>query len=1178
MAAARAAAIHTESEQVLEWMRAMRRLYVTAPDPARARAHPAGYPAPDSVLDHEESMAVAAEHAADTLAARTPAVLERSYLDAWRPGLIERETAVSEDAVRTLDWAHEVQETLDSTLVASWTSPALDSLKREVATLEPTVNAMTAQDQALHDQVARAAVERAVAALDAEREGIDYGLAAASYGAAVHLSPADTAVATPAVVASNAAHADSSGIPATAEESDDSTSVALRSQAIASLKMFLERHPQSAARGEMRFRLADLELIEARRVFREQMAAYMKDGGGHGAPLPVLTHTAALKLYQQILDQDAGFPHLDAVLFDAGMILADEGDPGAAVYFQRLVTEHASSPYVQEAYLRMGDIEFNDKRFASAVPLYQSAAGGADPTLSVMALYKLGWAQFNQDRFGEAAAAFGAVLDRYQGSDRAGIRVDIEGEARTYLVFSLAGAGGAPAFAKYFDGVGEKPYERAMLVSLSDHFRRYAQYPQAIETDELFIRRYANDSDALIAAQRLLENHLRANRPADEEAARLELAPHFAPGSDWAQAQTSDSTRTAGASFAKSCWMSLAFEHHRRARDGKSADEWRQALELYRTLLAHWPEDPEIQALELNAGEASAQLGDFAGAMSHYDAAAKSGVDSLASQALLQRVAVTDRWYESSRRQPDGALAATGSDSLAKAVIEAGDTLLAHDHSDPHGADIVWRQSQLALAHGWHDLAAQKLDQMILSYPADPRTALAASQKGDALFHDGNFEAAGAAFESALEVAKRAGRDSLARHDEAAIPVSYFRMAEVSVSSDSSNHERHAELFLRVATRWPSYEYAHVAQYRAALAYLQARKTREAVDAFQGLIDHFPRSEYVRDAHLEIARTWEAANEREKAADAYLAFAAHFPADSSAKGAQLMAGDLLAAAGLQDRADQVRSSFVRQHPEEIESDMDIMEDLARRELGTVGPGHPLSALLPVKPKTHAGAAAAAASASSAAISHLAAYLELASKHPKLASRAIVAQVRYLEADESRPAFEAAKLTQPLPKSLRAKQKLLDSLVTRYKRAAQVGVPEWSHASAFRIGQALVGFGETLEGSERPADLKGDDLRGYEDVLLEQAQAFYEKGEGVWSDLLKKAGRDSTSDTWLDQARSGLFPRLAKRFFFRPEVDFPLVAASPADRPRDEGADEKRKGHTRTTSSSDSSSRRDTSEP
>jgi tetratricopeptide (TPR) repeat protein len=1151
--ARRAAAIHEETQRNLAWARGMRQLYVDTPDSRRALAHPDGYAAPDSVLDRETALALAAQGAADSLATRTPGLLQRSYLEAWRPGLIDREISVSQDAVQTLSRAHDIQKQVDSSVVLAWKSPRLDHLESQVAALEPAVDSLTAQDQTLHDQVARSTIERAVAALDDEREGIDYGLAAAAYGMSVHLSQADSTLNTPAVVQSqDGARADSAS--ATADESEDSSSVAQRAEAIARLTRFLERHPNSPSRAEMRFRLADLDLIEARRVFREQMAAYMKEGPGRGKSLPVLSHDAALSLYRKILAEDPDFAHRDAVLFNAGMILADEGDPEAASFFKQLVTGHAASPYVQEAYLRMGDMAFNDRHFSDCVALYQSAAACSDPTLAVIALYKMGWAHFNEDRFDDAAHAFGAVLDRYQGPDRAAIRVDIEGESRTYLVFSLAGAGGAPAFAKYFDGLGRRPYERGLLVALSQHFRRYDQYPQAAEVDELFIRRYALDPDALAAAQRLIENYLRSNRPAEAEQTRLEMAANFAPGGAWANGQTDDSTRTAGSTFARSCWMSLAFEHHRRAREGGGTAEWRQALDLYHTVLAHWPNDPEVTALQLNAGEAATELGDYAGALGHYDAAAKSGVDSVATVALLQRVAVTDQWYESTRRGAAGSATGTGSDSLAQAVIAAGDALLAHRSSDPHAADIVWRQSQLALAHGWHDLAIQKLDQLATHYPEDKRAAVAASQKGDALFMDGKFELAGPAFEAALEIARRAGRDSLARHDEQAIPVAYFRAAEAAVSGDSTDYTKHAELFQRVATRWPNYEYAHLAQYRAGLSYLKAGRTRDAVDAMQALVDHFPKSEYVRDAHLQIARTWEAAGDREKAADAYLAFARDFPADSSAKPAILQAGDLLAAAGLTERSDQVRSDFVKHHPEEVESNMEIMEDMAKRELAAVGPGHPLSALLPPAPRPRAKGAAVAAPVAAAPASHLAAYLALAAKHPKLASRSVVAEVRFLEAEESRPAFEAARLAQPLPKSLRAKQKLLDSLVARYRRTTQVGVPEWSHAAAFRIGEALVGFGESLEQSERPADLKGEDLRGYEDVLLEQAQAFYEKGEGVWSELLKQAGKDGGSDTWIAQARSALWPRLAKRFFFRPEVDFPLVAASASDHAHDESAE------------------------
>jgi outer membrane protein assembly factor BamD (BamD/ComL family) len=122
--------------------------------------------------------------------------------------------------------------------------------------------------------------------------------------------------------------------------------------------------------------------------------------------------------------------------------------------FQRLVAEHPTSPWCQEATLRMGDMHFNTKDYAGSIRLYEQAAAGADPSLQAIALYKTGWAHYNQDRFAEAAAAFAAVLDLYGTPERARIQADIEGEAESYLVHSLAGAGGADAFVAHFGRSG----------------------------------------------------------------------------------------------------------------------------------------------------------------------------------------------------------------------------------------------------------------------------------------------------------------------------------------------------------------------------------------------------------------------------------------------------------------------------------------------------------------------------------------------------------------------------------------------------------------------------------------------------------------------------------------------------------------------------------------------------
>jgi hypothetical protein len=189
----------------------------------------------------------------------------------------------------------------------------------------------------------------------------------------------------------------------------------------------------------------------------------------------------------------------------------------------------------------------------------------------------------------------------------------------------------------------------------------------------------------------------------------------------------------------------------------------------------------------------------------------------------------------------------------------------------------------------------------------------------------------------------------------------------------------------------------------------------------------------------------------------------------------------------------------------------------------------------------------AAAAPATPPSYLAEYLKRADANPKLASRDLIAQVRFLQGEEARGTFLATRFTQPLEKSIPVKQKQLDNVLKRYRETADMGVAKWANAAAYRIGETLVGFGAGLEKSDRPADLTGDDLEGYLDVIHQQAQGFYDQGEGVWSDLLRQKGHDSPDDEWVHKAQASLWSRLADRFFYRPEVEFPLVEGSAPDR-------------------------------
>ncbi|MGQ0722495.1 MAG: hypothetical protein ACT4PE_13115, partial [Candidatus Eiseniibacteriota bacterium] len=174
------------------------------------------------------------------------------------------------------------------------------------------------------------------------------------------------------------------------------------------------------------------------------------------------------------------------------------------------------------------------------------------------------------------------------------------------------------------------------------------------------------------------------------------------------------------------------------------------------------------------------------------------------------------------------------------------------------------------------------------------------------------------------------------------------------------------------------------------------------------------------------------------------------------------------------------------------------------------------------------------------------YLDLAAKHDSLASRGILAEVRFRHGEEARIALERARLTQPLEPAVAQKKKLLEGALTEYRACSEYAVAPWNQAAAFRIGECLVEFGDALMESDRPADLEGDDLAAYEQVLEERSWDFWDRGEETWAGLVRRAAEGGAEGDWVERAESELWPRIARRFAHRPEVEHPWISAAPPE--------------------------------
>ena len=215
-----------------------------------------------------------------------------------------------------------------------------------------------------------------------------------------------------------------------------------------------------------------------------------------------------------------------------------------------------------------------------------------------------------------------------------------------------------------------------------------------------------------------------------------------------------------------------------------------------------------------------------------------------------------------------------------------------------------------------------------------------------------------------------------------------------------------------------------------------------------------------RDSAAQIAVTLEDGGRTAEAASAYERFAAAYPKDADAPGALLKAADLRAAGGDIEGAERTRTQFLAAFPGEVGPAMEIRAARAHRELAACA----------------AGTTAVSSLLGGKSSSELKSYLVLAEKHPGLARPEILAQCDFLRAEEAHTGYAAVKLTQPLPASIEKKKARLEATIALYDACTKRGVSEYTRASAHRIGQSLIEFGDALAASERPAGLGEDDLR------------------------------------------------------------------------------------------------------
>ena len=151
---------------------------------------------------------------------------------------------------------------------------------------------------------------------------------------------------------------------------------------------------------------------------------------------------------------------------------------------------------------------------------------------------------------------------------------------------------------------------------------------------------------------------------------------------------------------------------------------------------------------------------------------------------------------------------------------------------------------------------------------------------------------------------------------------------------------------------------------------------------------------------------------------------------------------------------------------------------------------------------------------------------------------LAAEAQYVFAEDERLAFDAARLTHPLPKSLKRKQKALQRTVKAYEQVAQYQVAEYATAATYQIADLYSALSQEIMASDRPDNLNELELEQYEILLEEQAFPFEEQAISLHEINMRRSW-EGTYDDWVKKSFAELRKLMPARFD-KPELEVAYV--------------------------------------
>jgi len=818
----------------------------------------------------------------------------------------------------------------------------------------------------------------------------------------------------------------------------------------------------------------------------------------------------AIALYNRLLTEYPSYKNSDKVLYQMARAYDELGRTEEAMEtMERLIRANPNSGHYDEVQFRRGEYFFTRRKYRDAESAYSGIVGlGANSEFYELALYKLGWTLYKQDLYEEALQKYVALLD-YKVKigydfDQKHDEDDDRRVADTFRVISLSfsNLGGPESTREYFAKFGNRSYEDRIYSNLGEHYLDKLRYDDAAKTYKTFIALYPFHRAAPRFSMRVVDTFTQGGFPKLVLESKREFASKYGLKSEyWRHFKPEESPEVLA--YLKTNLKDLATHYHAEYQNANKPDEkltnYHEASQWYSAYLDSFPKEADSAPVNYQLADLLLENKDFGEAAKQYERTAYGYEQH--PQAAAAGYAAVYAYREQLKVASNDQQDAVKRDTVASS-LKFADAFPENEHAAAilgAAADDLYQMKDYR--------AAIEADQRLIDkYPgadaAIRRSAWIVVAHGS--FELAEYQQAEHAYTEVIKVTPEGDESRASFVDNLA--ASIYKQGELA--NEAQDYRAAADNFLRIRSAAPTSTIRATAEYDAGAALIRLEDWKAAVEVLEGFRSTFPQNKLQLEATKQIAFAYRQSGQLSRAAGEYDRIASQSEDPALRSEALLDAGDLYSQSNSRDRALDAYIRYVKEFPKPVETAIETRLKIA--EMYKAAHDDKLyHQQLEEIVKTDAGAGS-----------------ERTGRTRTVAARSALVLAEQLYGD-----FAVVKLRQPFETSLQDKKQRMDATIAAMGRLVNYEIDEVTAAATYYMGETYSNFSRSLLESERPDDLKPEDLEEFKNNLDETAFPFEEKAINVHEkniELLQAGVFNSWTEKSLSRLTELMPGRYAKR--------------------------------------------------